>query len=76
MHHRGIEIDKNKVRETTEAPPLKKQKGTAEMDRPDSFLAPISLKSRRKTSTIVSLQETKGLRRVRVGGLGRGRSMK
>lgn len=29
MRHLGIEIDKNKAREITEASPLKKQKGTA-----------------------------------------------
>ena len=53
MHHRGIEIDKNKARERSSS--AKKQKGTAEIDRLDSIFSPISLKSRRKTSTIVSL---------------------
>jgi hypothetical protein len=34
VHHRGIEIDKNKAREITEALPLKNKK---EQERPDSI---------------------------------------
>lgn len=34
VHHRGIEIDKNKAREITEALPLKNKK---ELERPDSI---------------------------------------
>lgn len=68
MHHRGIEIDKNKAREITEALPIKNKKELQRLIGYLPFYRRFLSNLAGKLQPLSPCCETKGLRRVRVGG--------